>query len=301
MKKIVLCLVIAVLCSISLFSWSQSNYQDLERMIANELDSVRAGSAKANDYRFTAATAVPVLNFLKKYERDPSIAVRFRIQALKTKIGMQSTDTLIRQRVVEDLLNSTTDPEESIAQYSYARVLTFNEHDFSPMAKRKIVALFNKHRDDRDFMLLAGKAQVKDLKPQLQSVAAGFDRKSTGWFSSVPWYACLALARMGDAEKMDQIIAAVELELDPVIRVTRLLSNVAYTKQPEAITLLQKYLDSTEKLPSVKATDPGTGFNQYALEYLAQNLDGFPIKPRGVGYSKEEIETAKRFLRERRN
>lgn len=299
MKRFQLYPMMILLCSFSLFAWGQPNYHDMERMISKELDSVRAGSIKTNDYQFSPLTEGPILNFLKRYERDASIAVRLRVQAIKAKIAMQSTDTLIRQRVVEDFINNSADPDESIAQYSYARLLTFKEHDFSPRARSNLAGMFAKHREDRDFILLTGTAQVRELKPLLQSIAAGFDRKDAGWLRSMAWYACLALARMGDTKKMDQIIAAVELELDPVVRVTRLLPFVAYTRQPEAITLLQKYLESMEKLPSVKESAMGTGFNQYALEYLAQSLDDFPIKPRGVGYTAKEIDVAKQFLQEK--
>ncbi len=38
----------------------------------------------------------------------------------------------------------------------------------------------------------------------------------------------------------------------------------------------------------VKEGTPGTGVNQYALWYLIQNMDGFPVKDQGtVGYTEE--------------
>ena len=282
---------------IPLVTLGQAGNQDIEKRIASELDSVRTGSIKANDYQFNASNEKRVLTFLKRYEHDPVPEVRQRVQAIKAKIAMQSKDTLVRQQVVEEYVKDVSSPDQDIVQYAISRLLTFGEHDFSAKAKKDIVSVFNRLNNNHDFILVCGTVQLKELIPQFKKLAAGFDRTKEGWYATTGWYASLALARMGDSQKTDTIIAAVELELDPILRVTRLLRYVAYTRQPDCIKLLQKYLESSERLPSLREPGKGTEFNQYALEYLAQYLEGFPIKAKGIGYTTGEIETARAFLK----
>lgn len=287
--------ILFIVCPFAIFS--QPTTQEIEKKIINELDSVRAGSIKANDYKFNPSNEKQILFFLKRYENDPASQVRFRVRTLKAKIASQSKDTLVRQQVVEDYVKDVSGADQDIVQYAIARLLTFEQHDFSAKAKKSMLSVFNGLDENHDFILICGTAQLKELIPQLKKLAAGFDRTQEGWYATTGWYASLALARIGDAEKIDAIIAAVELELEPVLRVTRLLRYVAYIKQPDGIKLLQKYLESSERLPGLKDPDKGIEVNQYALEYLARYIDGFPIKSQGIGFTKEEIETARAFLK----
>jgi len=269
--------------------------QDIENMIANELDGVRNGSINAYDYKFNSLNEKRVLIFLKKYESDPDLRVRSRVQILKAKISLQSKDTLVRQMVVEDFLKDAASENQEISQYSIARLLTFKENDFSLSAKNKIPSIFDRIAN-RDFILICGTAQIKQLVPKLKKIASEFDRTRQDWFSTRAWCASLSLTRMGYTEKLDTLITAVELELNPILRVSRLLKDLAYTKNPDAIKILRKYLESNQKIPDVMGPGRDLYVNQYAMEYLAQYIDDFPIKERGIGYSPEEIETAKSFL-----
>ena len=283
-----------LVCPFALFS--QTN-PEIEKKIISEFDSVRKGSIKANDYHFDSTNERHFLEFLKRYEDDTDSRVRSRVRIMKAKIALQSRDGSTRQQVVEDFARDIGDRDDAIAQYVTARLLSFKENEFSVKAKKIMVSIFKRPNYDHDFILICGTAQLKELVPRLKKLAAGFDRTKDDWYSTTAWYATLALARMGDAKKTDAIIAAVELELEPVLRVTRLLRQVAYTRQPDCIKLLQKYLESSETLPGLRNESRGTEFNQYALEYLAFYMDDFPIKPTGIGYSKEEIEIARAFLK----
>jgi hypothetical protein len=59
---------------------------------------------------------------------------------------------------------------------------------------------------------------------------------------------------------------------------------------------LIRYLFSGEKLPSVKETAPGTPVTEYALDLLAQIIEDFPIKSKGIGYSDAEIQAARDWI-----
>jgi hypothetical protein len=278
---------------------AQSNSGNIEKLIKEELEGVRKGSIKANDYVFTAANEKACLGFVRQYDRDAKSEVRFHAQAIKAKIAEQTKDSSIRQAIAADFVSDCTSDDKVVSQYAVARLLTFKRKDFSEKAKKDMLLGFGKMSQNRDFMMICGTANVTDLMAQLRAIAAGFDRTRPNWFSSYEWIANLALAKMGDSVKIDAIVAAVELELEPALRVTRLLKYIGYVNQPDCIKLLQKYLESSEALPSLKGTGRGSEYNQYALEFLATYMDDFPIQPRGIGYSKEELETARAFLRKR--
>lgn len=291
-------LCILLFCIVNSFMmYGQPNAESIEKLIKEELAGVRKGSIKANDYVFNASNEKACLNLLRQYDKDAMSEVRFHAQAIKAKIAEQTKDTSIRQSIAEDFVRDCTSDDKVVSQYAVARLLTFKRKDFSEKAKKDMLHGFGKMSQNRDFMMICGTANVTDLMAQLRAIAAGFDRTRPNWYSSYEWIANLALAKMGDSVKIDAIIAAVELELSPELRVTRLLKYIAYVNQSDCIKLLQKYLESTEALPSVKGTGRGIEYNQYALEYLATYMDDFPIKPRGIGYSKEELETARTFLR----
>jgi hypothetical protein len=278
----------------------QAIKNDMERMIKSELEAVRKGGINSNDYVFSASNAKACLSLLRQYDNDAKTAVRFHAQAIKAQIAEQIKDSSIRQAIAEDFVRDCTSDDKVVSQYAVARLLTFKRKDFSEKAKKDMLHGFGKMSQNRDFMMICGTANVTDLMAQLRAIAAGFDRARPNWFSSYEWIANLALAKMGDSVNIDAIIAAVELELEPALRVTRLLKYIGYVNQPDCIRLLQKYLESTETLPSVRSErEKGSEYNQYALEFLATYMDDFPIQPRGIGYSKEELETARAFLRKR--
>jgi hypothetical protein len=98
---------------------------------------------------------------------------------------------------------------------------------------------------------------------------------------------------------LDDLIAAVELEVNSRRRVEDLLNLLAYTKHKDCYILLLKYLESGEKMSKLGATTIEFDFNQYAMEYLAKYLDDFPSKANSFGYSKEEIDMVSKFLRKK--
>ena len=217
-----------ILVPFSLFS--QLSNQQIEKMITADFDSTRLGGIRNHNYHFDSSNERYFLDFVKKYEHDQSQNVRSRLQDLNFVIALNSIDTLIRQQVVEGFIIDGSDPEPSISQHSFERLLFFKEHDFSNNAKKIMFNMFNKQNYTNDFILSCGTAQIKQLIPQLKILASNFDRTKEGWYSTIAWYASVALTRMDNIENVDAIIAAVELELNPNLRVIWLLRYIAYTK-----------------------------------------------------------------------
>lgn len=192
-------------------------------------------------------------------------------------------------------------PYGDISQYVTGRLQLYHERDFSLRAKQLLVTVYKKGNYEGRFLLVCGIAQVKELIPRLKKQAAKFDR-TKDWPGTAGWYASLALARMGAAINIDALITAVELELRPVYRVGTLLQFVAYTRHPDCIKLLQKYLESSERLSGLRDTGEGPACNRYALHYLARYMENFPVKyDDAIFYSEEQLETARAYFRNKEN
>jgi hypothetical protein len=294
MKKIVYILFLLVFPSVI---YCQVSNQEIEKMLKDDFTNIRKdGISRINEPRFDSSNENYFFNFLKKYKNDQSINVRSRVKSLQFVIALKSIDTLIRQELVLDLIIDGSDFEPSINQEAFGHLSYFKEHDFSPKAKKMIITLFNKPNYDHNFILACGTAQVKELIPELKKLATSFNRKQEGWYSTMSWFANLALVKMGEVEKIDNIISAVELELNTDLRVTRLLKYVVYTKDPDCIRLILKYMASSEKVTGLHGME-GLGFNQYIVEYLSREFEDFPVKTKTIGaYTKEETEKTLAFL-----
>ena len=116
-----------------------------------------------------------------------------------------------------------------------------------------------------------------------------------GWSNSNSWGANLALLRLGQRNLIDKVIASTELEMKSTLRVVTLLKDLSYTKDMDCIKLLYKYLKSAERLPNMNGNE-GFPVKQYALEYLAESLEDFPVKPNDFYYSSNDYKIATDYL-----
>jgi hypothetical protein len=262
-----------------------------------DFDTLRAGGHSVHDYHFNVGNEWQVLKFIKQYENDPHEGVRSYVRMIRAKLARQTADTVLRQQVIESFAEDCLLPYGDISQYVTGRLQLYHERDFSPRAKQLLMTVYKKGNYEGRFLLVCGIAQVKELIPQLKKQAATFDR-TKDWPGTVGWYASLALARMGASENIDAIICAVELELRKTYRVGTLLQYIAYTRHPDCIKLMRKYLESSERLPGEKRPDDGMACNRYALHYLARYMDNFPVKyDDAISYSAEQMETARAYFK----
>ena len=281
--------VIAIISPLSVFSQTTE--------IKMDFDTLRAGGYSVHDYQFNAGNEWTVLKYIKQYENDPHEGVRSYVRMLRAKLARQTADTVLRQQIIESFVEDCLLPYGDISQYVTGRLQLCHEQDFSPRAKQLLVTVYKKGNYEGRFLLVCGIAQVKELIPRLKKQAAKFDR-TKDWPATAAWYASLALARMDAAINIDALIAAVELEWRPVYRVCTLLQYLAYTRHPDCIKLLQKYLESSERLPGVRGNGNGTAYNRYALHYLARYINNFPVKyDDAISYSVEQLETARAYFR----
>ena len=192
-----------------------------------------------------------------------------------------------------------TSGEPKISQYAINRLTDYfyKKKDFTNAAKQVIIDSFDRKKYSHNFLLVCGKAEIKELIPKLKIIANNLDTAKRNWYNTNAWYASLALARIGVNDNINMLISAVEHEPDTILHITRLLRYLAYTRQPACLVLLDKYLESSDELPNSDGMPRGLYFYQYVLGDLAKNLDNFPIAPKKVGYTKEELEIAREYMK----
>ena len=101
---------------------------------------------------------------------------------------------------------------------------------------------------------------------------------------------------MGVEHDIKRCIEVVESETDDVMRVTRLLPELAYVRAPRVIAHLRRYLDSERGLPPVRGRGKGVAYAQRAAALLAKVLPDFPVKQYVGGYSEEDIEACRKWM-----
>ncbi len=245
------------------------------------------------------------LELLKPYEKDISPRVRERAYTVGWQIAKSSRYSKVRQEVTARLVKALSDPNGLVWQQASERLLDFNSADFTNVTKETIHQIFIKGDPVREnyIVRVIGVANMQDEMTTLKKLLIDETKyDSVGkWYGTVGWAARLARARMGSKADIARAIELVEVVPNDVTRVTTLLRHIAYIRQSEAIKVLHRYLNSDERLPRVKETVPGARYSQYALDLLAQIIEGFPIKSVGPNYSQSEIELAREWMKNKDN
>jgi len=207
--------------------------------------------------------------------------------------------------ITEKLLLACNDLSPLVSGYAAERLRSFEQDDFAPRARALLRPMLAGDPKDPNFwhlILVAGIAQIREEIPHLGTLLfdelvekANLDGRVS--YGRVGWAARLARARMGVEEDVARAIQVVEAESDPVVRVTKLLRDLAYIQHPAAFAAIAKYLESDERLPQVKETAPGTQYAQYAMEVLAESVPDFPVPKKGQGaYSQEDVLQARDWM-----
>lgn len=117
------------------------------------------------------------------------------------------------------------------------------------------------------------------------------------WYHMRGWNARLARARMGVKADIQRCLELVDSEEDETDRVLRLLDDVGYIRQPQAIDYLRRYLASDKGLPSVREGTPGMPYSHFVMNILAECLEDYPVKANDSrSYTPEEIELCRKWM-----
>jgi hypothetical protein len=256
---------------------------------------------RITDEKLQAADPQQVLAVLAPYEKDPQWSVRHMAHIIIARVANMHPVTEIRQEVARRLLEAEFNATDRGA---VTLLMNFTAKDFNSGAREMIRQALARENISRHHVLICGVANIEEELPHLKELLideieyqAKTKRRGKKWYYTVGWAARLARARIGVKEEINKCIELVDAEKDFHARVTRLLHDTGYIRQPAAITYLQGYLESDQRLSAVSPPIPGEPVSSYVMSILAECLRNYPVKRREArGYAQEEIDLCRKWM-----
>ncbi|MHC4527364.1 MAG: HMG-box domain-containing protein [Planctomycetota bacterium] len=296
------------------------------------MEETRSGYVSWNLDDIAQKYGLDGIRYMEEYLGDPCDRVMREAYTYMVLVGVNTNDALARKTIVYRLLSMSA-PEDEKKPYPIKELLKFTSGDFTEASRdwvraALVTALVDARTNKRPtIVLLAGVAELKPELPRLKQfmeehedklkqqhaesmaesrkmVARKPERvrahyagelKKQYWQSSLVWAALRARARMGVKEDIQRCIDLVESHPDEDYRVTRLLKELSYVRQPEVVDYLRRYLQS-DTVTAYKGRDVVVAtYGQHAAKALAHMLRGFPGR-RDTGGDKETIERCREWM-----
>lgn len=288
--------ILLLLCSAAGQAWALDR-KEVDKIVADHMSKIRTtvGMPYINP-EISALEPHLLLDALKPYQEDESEVVRSTAYDIAWVVGRDSKDPAIRQEVVTRLLTG----RDAWARNSHS-VLSFRRADFTDEAKQIVRALMQKDTPSSDIVLVAGIAEVQEAIPKLKALAGGDWRERPAWYRTTGWDALRALARMGDKNAIQECVEKVKTNPE-VWLLGAMLNDLEYIRQPEAVALIVKYLNSDEMMPRPDGRPGGARFSMSALLQLCRMIKDFPVRDNGTGfYADADVESARTWMREHKD
>jgi hypothetical protein len=316
MRKIIYIITLLVFCLLPLQTVLSNSDLDAESLmkknIGNRQDPNRSSSKKyyeITDEKLKNADPQKLLALLAKYNSNKSYSVRRLALLYTVQIANVHPTEDIRKEVTYRLVSALTaplDPNANLKPDVYKWLLTFTKDDFNESSKEMLHNALAKNMPDPGVMKICGVADMKEELPRLKELITideiqymnddSIMRKIWPWYNTRGWTARLARARMGVKEDIIKCIELAESEADVNVRVDRILPNIGYVRQPEAIEYLKKYLESDGYIPP-----PGQSYASLTVHILSVSLSNFPVKQSSSrNYSQEDIDLCRKWMSEQK-
>jgi hypothetical protein len=263
--------------------------EEIESLLNNKMSAIREErpSGPTSSAAIAEKYGVKLLPYLEQYRNDASERVRWHAYALLWFVGKNSDSMPDRQKIVEVLAEGIA--KSSPGSVSRWWLFSFRSKDFSDASKSLIHKMLMAKKPKPDVILLCGVADMKSELPRLKEFLIDeSDYKGPMRDIGRNWAARRARARMGVKEDIKRCIEFVEAYPDEERRVTFLLKDISYVRQPDVVEYLRKYLDSDKEI-LVGGCVGTISYAGYAARALAKMLPGFPGSDDQVAYSKEKI------------
>lgn len=218
---------------------------------------------------------------------DPNAAAKQYGYVLLQAAGVTYQDPVIRQTAVRVYVEDFTDPGQS-GSCSKMLLEYYQQKDYNPAAKNKLrqrleEVISNQSRGfyARDIILLVGAADMQTEMDQLQMIINKAEgplqpfRPSPKWHSEA-FTALMARARMGDQDAVQQCISLVDAETDEDFKVSTLLKQIEYIRQPQAVEYIKQYLYSDKKSRDLGPDAIGGPYAYRVTGLLEKMVVGFP-------------------------
>lgn len=287
---------------------------DVFKLLKARMEQARGPARKLKiDIRITdeqlkEADPHKVLALLAPYEKDSEWPVRHMTHYYIFRVANIHPTTQVRQEVAKRLVEAEINGTDRGA---CRLLMDFAAKDFNEQSKaliRQALVHANKGVVGGDpSVWLCGVANMKDQLPVLKEflideVAYSNDpnmKHFPKWYYTTCWSARLARARMGVKEDIQKCIELAEAEQDSTERVLRILPQIGYIRQPEAIKYLHKYLESKKRLPPINPIHPGELYASRVMHILAKSLRNYPVKRKKArNYTQEEIDLCRKWMSE---
>ena len=232
-----------------------------------------------------------VLLELGKYLKSDERKTRLTALWMISGTGKMQKDRVARRIATQLIFKSAVgDVDSSLAGTATDLLLGFTAADFSDDMRQTLYNYMAQNRAEgksiSSVATLAGVMEVPSAIGMLRELAASPQESS--------WGAVKALARMGDAASIQQVVARTE-SLEDVPGTLESLRDLVFIRQPQAVEALVRVLFS-EGTYGNGGDVPTTRYAQRAVDFLAQLVEGFPIEPLGTSSSKEQLEIARQWI-----
>jgi cell division protein FtsL len=312
-KHIVTWFVIAILLSCSNIVMAEKD-KDINSAITDMMEKIKdkKEAKDLSESQLKNADANVVLSILEFYEKSPLDISK--IMAYRQEFRLANLQPLkeVRREVARRFVREYIDPNSDIKASIYGYLSKFAAEDYDTQAKSLIRQNLGKNTRGGEMIKLIGIADIVEEQSYLEKLLIDemayqveADKKSERkWCYTSGWRSRLALSRMGNKEDINKCITLIEREIDDT-NDFRLLDDLGYIRQPEAIESLKKYFMSDLKLSPTNPGMAGEPFSNYLMPILDDNLKNFPVKKgeteKGARYyTYEEIELCRKWMSEQK-
>lgn len=297
-------------------SWSQ-NQTDIYSHLKNRFEQIQNKQTVTDNLTNTEFNALiensdpnKLLNFIHPYTINMDVSVRSLALDIELKVIEFHSSSSIKRSVVKNLVTGLVGKNEIDHQlrWKYGKsLLYFSANDFNDSTKNAITLAFQDENQNKELLLVIGVAQLTQILPKLNELLLDEMsyrsdpnmRLSPKWYYTTGWFARLARARIGIKEDITKCIELAEIVKDSNERVLRILPDIGYIRQPEAIEYLKKYLESNKRLHPTTPGLPGELYASQVMHILAESLENFPVKKKEArNYTQEEIDLCRKWMSE---
>lgn len=246
--------------------------------VSAQADTYEARMAQIEELRRQAGGDVAALADAARARESGAGEEMLRdLYAAVWRAGLESGAESQRRAAVAYLAEKAGQRPGYLADLAFRLLLSFRVADFADGSRAALTAMAGAGVTP-GLARVIGVAEARAAAPALRGAAAAAFPSNTAALKADPaWAAALALARLGDRESLQRIRDRTLAEDDVVLRATQLFPDLAFTRQPGAFDLLRRYLDSFERLPTLKPTQKkGEREAAHAAKVILANTEGGP-------------------------
>jgi hypothetical protein len=272
------CIFLLFLIFIPVSGLLAQSKRELDRTIKSIMENIRNNRFEQvqSDILYDEKNAVQVLNLLKPYYEDSLYNIRSKAYSLAGVVGRNSKDRGVRIQATDILSAGCSDKEAGVIGVCSEALQLYKLADFSDVTKDRIrlllipsVPYLNKLVQLTGFL-----GDTKDIS-LLQSLLVNQKLSAKD-----KWAVQLALARLGDMEMLNQVVARIKrLPVNDDV-IYQAAPAMVYIRQQQSIDYLFEIIMSENN--NCLSANPNSDENilcaYRVLEFVAPIIQNFPLK-----------------------